>query len=154
MIMSNILYILVLISALLVAPLVHLIIAYGIAPKKAKSAILEALINDNEFQALLMQSIVVNFSKPMKFKDNNGVDFEETPINIFSKVFIENFNKSLNGQKESLTKELEANAQTQMANMPNNPLLGLAIAQIPKKYLPYLQIIANLMLNQNGDYPQ
>lgn len=146
--MLNILYILVLFSALLVAPLVHLFIAYGIAPRKAKSAILDALINDNQFQQLLMQSIVLNFSKPMQFRDNNGEEFQETPINIFSKVFIENFHKSLNGQKESLTKELESNATQAMATMPNNPLLSLAMAQIPKKYLPYLQIVANLMMNQ------
>ena len=148
--MSNILYIIVLAGALLIAPLVHLVIAYGVAPRKAKESILNALATDTDFQQQLMQSIVYNFSRPMKFKDENGNEFSDTPINIFShlgaNVFIAEFNKSLNGQKESMTKELEANAQTAMAAMPNNPLLSLAMQQIPKKYLPYIQIIANLML--------
>lgn len=144
--MSDILYIFVLIGALVIAPVVHLIIAYGIAPKKAKESILNALVNDDNFQTLLMQSIVINFNKKMKFKDNNGVDFEIEPINLFSDIFIKKFNQQLNNEKESMVKQLTSNAETHMAAMPQNPLLSLALSQLPKKYLPYVQIIANLML--------
>ena len=133
--------------------LAHGIIAYVIAPKRAKQSILDALAGDQEFQAQLMQSLVTASSKPMRWKDENGQDFVKSPMDLMSRLISERFQadfKSYIGGKQSeMIRDMEGNAQTAMTSMPDNPMLALALSQLPKKYLPYVQIIANLLLQQH-----
>lgn len=133
-----------------ISVLAHAAIAYVLAPKKAKQGILDALMYDETFQTSLTAQIVSNFLKPVKLKNKDGETIEDTPINIFSKIasgHIEGWMKSwIGGQQSQLVQDLEKNAQESMAIMPNNPLMALAMAQIPKKYLPYAQILANLLV--------
>ena len=132
--------------------LAHGIIAYLIAPKRAKKSILDAISYDQGFQAQLMQSLVTASSKPMHWKDENGQDFTKSPMDLISRLISERFQadfKSYIGGKQSeMIRDMESNAQTAMTSMPDNPMLALALSQLPKKYLPYVQIIANLLLQQ------
>ena len=132
--------------------LAHGVIAYIIATKRAKQSILEALANDHEFQAQLMQSLVTASSKPMHWKDESGQDFVKSPMDLISRLISERFQadfKSYIGGKQSeMIRDMEGNAQTAMSTMPDNPMLALALSQLPKKYLPYVQMLANLLLQQ------
>lgn len=148
-----VLEIIVLLGALVVAPLLHLVIAYVIAPKRAKLGILEALVGDPDFQEKLMAALVVASSKPMNFKDENGQVVSRSPIQVISSVisgkFQADFKSYLGGKQSEMIRDMETNAQTSMQMMPDNPMVALAMSQIPKKYLPYLQILMNLYQNQN-----
>lgn len=129
--------------------LAHGVIAYVIAPKRAKMSILDALANDHEFQAQLMQSLVSASSKPMKWKDDKGEEFMRSPVELLSSIisskFQADFKSYLGGKQSEMIRELETNAQTSMQMMPDNPLVALALSQIPKRYLAYVQILMNLM---------
>lgn len=129
--------------------LAHGIIAYVVAPKRAKMSILDALANDHEFQLQLMQSLVAASSKPMKWKDDKGEEFMRSPVELLSSIisnkFQADFKSYLGGKQSDMIRELETNAQTSMQMMPDNPLVALALSQIPKKYLAYVQILMNLM---------
>jgi hypothetical protein len=132
--------------------LAHGVIAYIIAPKRAKQSILDALANDHEFQAQLMQSLVTASSKPMHWKDENGQDFVKSPMDLMSRLISERFQADfksyLGGKQSEMIRDMESNAQNSMTMMPDNPMLALAMSQIPKKYLPYVQMLANLLLQQ------
>ncbi len=145
--------IIVLLGALVVAPLLHLIIAYVIAPKRAKLGILDALVGDSQFQEKLMGALVISSSKPMQFKDEQGQNVTSTPIQVISSIissqFLQTFNKSIAGKQSQMIQDMERNAETSMQMMPQNPMMALALQQIPKKYLPYLQILMNMYANQN-----
>lgn len=86
------------------------------------------------------------------WKDENGQDFVKSPMDLISRLISERFQadfKSYIGGKQSeMIRDMESNAQTAMTSMPDNPMLALALSQLPKKYLPYVQIIANLLLQQ------
>jgi hypothetical protein len=129
--------------------LAHGIIAYVVAPKRAKMSILDALAGDQEFQAQLMQSLVSASSKPMKWKDDKGDEFMRSPVELLSSIisnkFQADFKSYLGGKQSEMIRDLESNAQTSMQMMPDNPLVALALSQIPKKYLAYVQILMNLM---------
>ena len=129
--------------------LAHGVIAYVIAPKRAKQSILDALASDHEFQAQLMQSLVSASSKPMKWKDDKGEEFLRSPVELLSSIisnkFQADFKSYLGGKQSEMIRDLESNAQTSMQMMPDNPLVALALSQIPKKYLAYVQILMNLM---------
>ena len=129
--------------------LAHGIIAYIVAPKRAKISILDALAGDQEFQAQLMQSLVSASSKPMKWKDDKGEEFMRSPVELLSSIisnkFQADFKSYLGGKQSEMIRDLESNAQTSMQMMPDNPLVALALSQIPKKYLAYVQILMNLM---------
>jgi hypothetical protein len=135
-----------------VSVLAHGVIAYVVAPKRARNSILEAISSDQEFQAILMQSLVTNASKPMHWKDEGGQDFIKSPIELLASIisgkFQADFKSYLGGKQSEMIRDMESNAQTSVAQMPNNPLMALALAQIPKKYLPYMQILMNLMNQQ------
>ena len=129
--------------------LAHGIIAYIVAPKRAKISILDALAGDQDFQAQLMQSLVSASSKPMKWKDDKGEEFLRSPVELLSSIisnkFQADFKSYLGGKQSEMIRDLESNAQTSMQMMPDNPLVALALSQIPKKYLAYVQILMNLM---------
>lgn len=135
-----------------VSVLAHGVIAYVIAPKRAKKSILDAISYDQEFQSVLLQSLVTASSKPMHWKDENGQDFMKSPMDLISRLISERFQADfksyLGGKQSEMIRDMESSAQNSMANMPDNPMLALAMAQIPKKYLPYVQMIANLLINQ------
>lgn len=132
--------------------LAHGVIAYIVAPKRAKMSILDALANDHVFQAQLMQSLVTASSKPMKWKDANGEEFMKSPMDLISRLisdrFQADFKSYLGGKQSEMIRDMENNAQNSMAMMPDNPMMALALSQIPKKYLPYVQMLANLLMQQ------
>ena len=135
-----------------ISVLAHGIIAYVLAPRKAKQGILDAISQDITFQELLMRSLITNASKPMAWKDANGQDVTKSPLELLASIisgkFQADFKSYLGGKQSEMIRDLEGNAQNSMAMMPDNPMLALAMTQIPKKYLPYIQIIANLMMQQ------
>ena len=130
----------------------HGVIAYVIAPKRAKKSILDAISHDAGFQSELMQSLVTASSKPMKWHDEHGQEFVKSPMDLISRLisdrFQADFKSYIGGKQSEMIRDLESNAQSSQQLMPDNPMLALAMAQIPKKYLPYVQMIANLLLNQ------
>ena len=134
-----------------VSVLAHMSVAYIIAPERAKKSILNALVYDKEFQMSLMQTLVTASSQKMKWKDENGEEFSRSPIELLSSIisskFQADFKGYLGGKQSEMIRDMESNAQNSMANMPDNPMLALAMSQIPKKYLPYVQIVANLLIN-------
>ena len=133
-----------------VSVLAHGVIAYVIAPKRAKKSILDAISYDQEFQSILLQSLVTASSKPMKWKDQDGEEFMKSPMDLIARLISESFQADfksyLGGKQSEMIRDLEGNAANSMQMMPDNPMLALAMSQIPKKYLPYIQIIANLMM--------
>lgn len=135
MISSNFILILLLISFAF-APLVHLVIAYYIAPKRAKAALLDALIHDDEFQTDLIGSIVKNLLRPIKFKLPDGAEVEMPAIDPVLKRAMTGFTDWLHGQQGKMAQTITQNAaaQNQMLAAGQNPLIALAISQIPKKF--------------------
>lgn len=132
--------------------LAHGIIAYVIAPRRAKQSILDAISSDVTFQDTLIHSLVTSSSRPMQWTDASGQPFTKSPIELLSSIistkFQADFKSYLGGKQSEMIRDLENNAQTSMQMMPDNPLMALALSQIPKKYLPYLQIMMNLMNQQ------
>ena len=130
--------------------LAHGVIAYVIAPKRAKMSILDAISSDVTFQDTLIHSLVTSSSRPMEWKDASGQPFTRSPLELLSSIisskFQADFKSYLGGKQSEMIRDLEGNAQNSMSVLPDNPMLALAMAQIPKKYLPYVQILANLMM--------
>lgn len=134
--------------------LAHAVIAYVLAPRKAKQAILDSIVQDTNFQNQLVAALIAASSRKMKFKDETGEEMLKSPIDILGGIlsdrFMVSFRGYVGGKQTELIKDMEDNAQTSMASSPDNPLLALAMTQIPKKYLPYIQIVSNLLQqNQN-----
>lgn len=132
-----------------ISVLAHGVIAYVLAPRKAKQGILDAISLDVHFQELLMRSLIQNASKPMQWKDANGQDITRSPIELLASIisgkFQADFKSYLGGKQSEMIRDLEGNAQNAMQMMPDNPMVALAMSQIPKKYLAYVQILMNLM---------
>lgn len=135
-----------------VSVVAHAVIAYVLAPRKAKQGILDALVSDSHFQALLMQSLVRSSSQPMKWIDEHGQEFLKSPMDLMSSIisqkFQADFKSYLGGKQSEMIRDMEKNASESSQMMPDNPMLALAMAQIPKKYLPYVQMLANILLQQ------
>lgn len=133
--------------------LAHGVIAYVIAPRRAKQSILDAISTDVTFQDTLIHSLVTSSSRPMQWTDASGQTFTKSPIELLSSIisskFQADFKSYIGGKQSEMIRDMEGNAQTSMAMMPDNPMLALAMSQIPKKYLPFVQIIANMLLQQN-----
>jgi hypothetical protein len=132
--------------------LAHVVVAYVLAPKRAKLSILDAIAHDQEFQATLLQALISSGSRPMKWKDDKGQEFMKSPLDLLSSMisnkFQADFKSYLGGKQSEMIRDMESNAQNSMQMMPENPMLALAMSQIPKKYLPYVQLIANLLMKQ------
>ena len=132
--------------------LAHGIIAYVIAPKRAKQSILDAISYDQDFQGVLIRSLVTASSKPVTWKDDKGQDFVKSPIELLSGIisskFQADFKSYLGGKQSEMIRDMESNAENAQMIMPENPMLALAMSQIPKKYLPYVQLVANLLMRQ------
>lgn len=55
--------------------LAHAVIAYIIAPRRAKQSILDAISTDTQFQDTLIHSLVTSSSRPMQWTDASGQPF-------------------------------------------------------------------------------
>lgn len=132
--------------------LAHGVIAYVVAPKRAKQSILDAISYDQDFQGVLIRSLVTASSKPVTWKDDKGQDFVKSPIELLSGIisnkFQADFKSYIGGKQSEMIRDMESNAENAQVLMPENPMLALAMSQIPKKYLPYVQLIANLLMRQ------
>ena len=147
---SSFLLLLLLALSLTVAPLVHLIIAYVVAPKKAKQAILDALIGDDHFQELLIGSIVKNLLRPIKVKDENGVETMMPAIDPVLKRAISGLEYWLKGKQGKMQQEMgeqSSEIQNQIAQ-GGNPVLAMAMAQIPKKYRWLISLVMSQFQQQ------
>ena len=135
MISSDFILILLL-SSLAFAPLVHLVIAYYIAPKRAKAALLDALVHDDLFQTELIGTIVKNLLRPIKFKMPDGTESEMPAIDPVLKRAMTGFTDWLHGQQGKMAQTITQDAEKMNQQMAagQNPLVSLALAQIPKKY--------------------
>lgn len=135
-----------------VSVVAHAVIAYVLAPRKAKEGILDALVSDSHFQAVLMQSLVRSSNQSMTWKDEHGQEFIKSPMELISSIisqkFQADFKSYIGGKQSEMIRDMEKNAGDSVASMPDNPMLALAMSQIPKKYLPYVQLLANLLLQQ------
>jgi len=133
-----------------ISVIAHVLVAYGLAPRKAKQGILNALVYDDGFKSSLMDTLFGELGRKRMFKDaKTGDQHESTYIeelkNLIGSDIMNRFSMSIKGSQSQMTQELEKNAQSAIAAMPDNPMLGLALSQIPKKYLPYIQLIASMM---------
>ena len=138
-----------------ISVMAHMVVAYSLAPKKAKQGILKAIVGDDLFKTQLMDSLFGELTRKREFKDaQSGNKIESTYIeqlkSLIGEDVMKRFSMSIKGTQSQLTQELQKNAEGAMASMPDNPMLALAMSQIPKKYLPYIQLIANMMLNQQS----
>ena len=143
-------YLILLLISLAAAPLVHLIIAYYIAPKRAKAALLDALVHDDQFQTDLIGTIVKNLMRPIKMKNQQGQDVEIVAIDPVLKRGQEHLEYWLKGKQGKMAQEMTlqgADVSEQMMQ-GQNPLVALALAQVPKKYRQYLNILLAAQ-NQN-----
>jgi len=132
--------------------LAHAVIAYVIAPRRAKQSILDAISTDVTFQDTLIHSLVTSSSRPMQWTDASGEVFNKSPIDLLSSIissrFQADFKSYVGGKQSEMIRDMENNASVSMQMMPDNPMVGLALAQLPKKYWPILQILMNLFNQQ------
>ena len=149
MISSDFILILLL-SSLAFAPLVHLVIAYYIAPKRAKSALLDALVHDDLFQTELIGTIVKNLLRPIKYKLPDGSESEMPAIDPVLKRAMTGFTDWLHGQQGKMAQTITQNAtaQNQALAVGQNPLVSIALAQIPKKYQWIIPLLMGKVGNQ------
>jgi hypothetical protein len=143
----NILYFLL--SLAIMIPIItligHLFVAYKLAPERAKQGILKALTNDSDFQTQLVISIVTNLLKPQKDTAGN----ETIPIDLFIARAKEQFKQYFNTQSQEMSKEMDQAIESTAYGQ--NPLMGVVLSQIPKKYRGLL-IMAMQMMGNNQNY--
>ena len=149
MISSDFILILLL-SSLAIAPLVHLVIAYYVAPKRAKAALLDALVHDDLFQTELIGTIVKNLLRPIKYKLPDGTESEMPAIDPVLKRAMTGFTDWLHGQQGKMAQTItqSAQAQNQALAVGQNPLVSIALAQIPKKYQWIIPLLMGKVGNQ------
>lgn len=142
------LFLLVILADLSVEVPIIVYFIIGVNPGRTASRVKEVLIADQEFRSDLVQMLTEDMFRPVEWKDKDGNKVNEMPIKIVSEYILTGMKQWINGQQSQLTQELEKNATESMQMMPDNPLMGLALQQIPKKYRPYIQILANMILQQ------
>jgi hypothetical protein len=106
----------------------HLYVAYVLAPGRAKSAILDALSDDQDFQTQLVDALLRNLLSARK----NG-DKEYLPVDLLI-----NRAKTVFSEMASETGKKYDAGQL----YPENPLLGAAISMLPKQYRGIALLIA------------
>ena len=144
------LFINVLIADLVIEiPLIGILVL-GINPKMAAQKVKDKLTSDDDFREDLMVMLTQDLFKRIPWKDEKGNTVEIMPIEIVSDYLITGMKQWINGKQSEMTQELEKNAAESMQVMPENPLMALALQQIPKKYRPYIQIAANMFLQQQN----
>ena len=119
-----------------ISVLAHAVIAYVLAPKRAKMAILNALTDDQDFQVHLVESILSNFLRA----NPDGT----MPIDPIIKRAQDAFKTYIEGQQKEIEKSASEYAENMMVNQ-ENPMLGMVLSQIPKKYRWLLPFVAQFM---------
>lgn len=148
MIFDFVLFLNVLIADLAVELPIIFGLVVGVNPGRTAIKVKDVLLSDDDFRTELVQMLTEDMFKPIKWRDKDGKDIEIPPIEIISSYLLTGMKQWINGKQSEMTQELEKNATESMAVMPDNPLMALALQQIPKKYRAYVQIAANLF-NQN-----
>jgi hypothetical protein len=146
MISSDFILILLL-SSLAIAPLVHLVIAYYVAPKRAKAALLDALVNDDTFQLQLIGTIVRNLLRPIKFKMPDGTEEDMPAIDPVIKRAMTEFQMWIQGKQGKFAQEM-TQQMTELGDIQaqgGNPLEAILLAQIPKSFRKYLPIVMQII---------
>lgn len=126
------------------------VLVLGINPKMAAAKTKDVLLEDDQFREDLVSMLTNDLFKPIKWTDKDGKSVELMPIEIISSYLLTGMKQWINGKQSEMTQELEKNASDALTNMPDNPLMGFALQQIPKKYRPYIQLAANLFLQQQN----
>lgn len=128
-------------------PLIAFIVL-GINPKMAASKTKDVLLQDDQFREDLVSMLTYDLFKPIKWTDKEGKTSEMMPIEIISSYLLTGMKQWINGKQSEMTQELEKNAEEAIALDPTNPMQAFLLQQIPKKYRPYIQLAANLFLQQ------
>ena len=140
---SNLLLVILVIILSVVAPLLHLVIAYVVAPRRAKEGILDALVSDTEFQGILVATLMKNLMTPVQVKLPDGQDVMQLPIDPLLRRAITGLEDWIKGKQGKMVQEMTQKASGENMNV-DNPIAALAMSSIPKKY----QWIVNLALKQ------
>ncbi len=127
-----------------ISVLAHAAIAYVLAPRKAKESILRALTDDQDFQTRLVESILNNFLKTKTVVLPDGSEKVVVPIDPIIQRAKDVFAEYIQGQQKEIEKSASEYAESAIGNT-ENPLLALALAQIPKKYRWLLPFIGQFM---------
>lgn len=150
---SNLLLVILVIILSIVAPLLHLIIAYIVAPKRAKEGILDALVSDPEFQSTLTGALIKNLMSPVPVKLPDGQEVMQLPIDPILRRGVQGLEDWIKGKQGKMVQDMTLKATNENLNT-DNPIAALVMSQIPKKY----QWIVNLAMKQQqkqatGDNP-
>lgn len=150
---SNLLLVILVVILSVVAPLLHLVIAYVIAPRRAKEGILDALVSDTEFQGILVSTLMKNLMTPVQVKLPDGQEMMQLPIDPLLRRAITGLEDWIKGKQGKMVQEMTQKASGENMNV-DNPIAALVLSQIPKKY----QWIVNLAMKQQknqatGDNP-
>lgn len=140
---SNLLLVILVIILSVVAPLLHLIIAYVIAPRRAKEGILDALVSDTEFQGILVSTLMKNLMSPVPVKLPDGQEVMQLPVDPLLRRAITGLEDWIKGKQGKMVQDMTQKATNENLNI-DNPIAALAMSSIPKKY----QWIVNLALKQ------
>ena len=125
----------------------HLIVAYKLAPRRAKEGLMDALISDDEFQVALISTLIKNLMREVPVKLQDGTVKTMPAVDPVLHHGLEKFNKYLEGKSGKMMEEV-GKAATLDFSQTENPLLSMALSQIPKKYVPYVHILMRIMQGQ------
>lgn len=148
MIFDLILFMNVLIADLAVELPIIFGLVVGVNPGRTAEKVKTVLLNDDSFREDLVLMLTEDLFKPIKWNDGKGNLVDIAPIDIVSNHLITGMKQWINGKQSELTQELDKNATEAMQIDQQNPLQALALQQIPKKYRPYIQLLANMFLQQ------
>ena len=143
----NLLIVVIIADLAVELPIIAVLVLW-INPKRSAAKVKDSLVNDDDFRTDLVQFLTEDMFKPIKWRDDKGNTISKEPVSIISDHMLAGMKSWINGKQSEMTQELEKNATESMSAMPDNPLMALALQQIPKKYRAYIQIAANLF-NQN-----
>lgn len=123
-----------------VSVLAHMGVAYLLAPRKAKQAILDALVNDDDFQLNLVDTLMRNLMSKRISQDGKeylAID----PIILRAK---QAFQEYIETQQKEIERSAGEYAENAIANQ-ENPMLAMVLSQVPKKYRWLLPFVAQFM---------
>ena len=127
-----------------VSVLAHALIAYELAPRRARESILRALTDDKVFQTQLVGSILNNFLTPVDSVLPDGTHMQVVPIDPIIARAKESFREYIESQQKEIEKSAGEFAENVIANQ-ENPMLAMVLSQVPKKYRWLLPFVAQFM---------
>lgn len=130
--------------------LVAFLFVIVINPSKASQKVKKAILDDEDYIEDVIAAITAGLFKPIAWKDEKNQIQNIMPIEIVSNYLLTGMKQWINGKQSEMTQELEKGATEALAEMPQNPMQGLMLQQIPKKYRPYVQLLANFLLQQRN----